>query len=148
MEFENTITINRPRNVVFAYLAGLEHLPEWNYAIRRTAQLTPGPVQIGTKYTQERTLPHAMTESLEITDFKPDSLLQISGGFGPFPFGVSTYQLETTGDDTLLRNHIRVEAKGPLALIAPLKMPAIKSAVAQNLRVLKEILESSPDPTI
>lgn len=144
MEFENTITINKPRHIVFAYLAALEHLPEWNYAIRRTTQQTPGPVQIGTKYTQERTLPHTMTESLEITDFKPDTLLQISGGFGPFPFGVSTYQLaEAEGGGVLLRNHIRVEAKGPLGLIAPLKTPAIKSAVAQNLQVLKGILESS-----
>ena len=123
MEFKNTITINKPRDVVFAYLANLEHLPEWNYAIRRTTQLTPGPVRVGTKYTQERTLPHVMTESLEITDFKPDFLLQISGGFGPFPFGISTYQLDTTGGGVLLHNHIRVEAKGPLALIAPLRRP-------------------------
>ena len=143
MEFENTITINRPQNVVFAYLANLEHLPEWNYAIRRTTLLTPGPVQIGTKYTQERTLPRAMTESLEITDFKPDFLLQVSGGFGPFPSGVSTYQLDVAGNGVLLRNHIQVETKGPLKLVAPLTMSAIKSAVAQNLRVLKEILESN-----
>jgi len=143
MEFENTITINKPRNVVFAYLAKLEHLPQWNYAIRRTTQLTPGPVRIGTKYTQERTLPRIMTESLEITDFKPGSLLQVSGGFGPFPFGVSTYQLDEVEGGILLRNHIRVEAKGPLGIIVHLKMPAIKSAVAQNLGVLKEILESN-----
>lgn len=143
MEFENTITINKPRNVVFAYLAKLEHLPQWNYAIRRTTQLTPGPVRIGTKYTQERTLPRIMTESLEITDFKPGSLLQVSGGFGPFPFGVSTYQLDEVEGGILLRNHIRVEAKGPLGIIAHLKTPAIKSAIAQNLGVLKEILESN-----
>lgn len=142
MEFENTITINKPRNVVFAYLARLEHVPEWNYAIRRTTQLTPGPVQIGTKYTQERTLPYVMIENLEITDFKPAVLLQISGRFGPFPFGVSTYQLDIAEDGVLLRNHVRIETKGPLALIARLKKPAIKSAVAQNLGVLKEILES------
>jgi uncharacterized protein YndB with AHSA1/START domain len=40
MRFSNTITIDRPASAVFAYLAELENLPRWNYAISETHKLT------------------------------------------------------------------------------------------------------------
>lgn len=143
MKFENTIVINRPPNEVFAYLADLERLPAWNYAIKKTTQVTEGPVQVGTRYIQERTLPQPMTEELEVTEYQQDVLLRVAGGFGPFPAGQSTYRLEPIrGGKTVLQNEIELEAKGLLRLAAPLASIKIKDAVAQNLEVLKKIVEA------
>lgn len=142
MEFENSITIAKPLNEVFAYLADLSRLPEWNYAIQRTTQQTPGPTGLGTQYLQERSLPRPMTEKLEITEYTPFTTLQISGGFGPFSFGVSTYRLEQTEGGLIVRNHMRLTANGVLPLIAQLRISSIKAAVAQNLTVLKSNIES------
>lgn len=143
MKFENTIVINKPEKQVFAYLARLEHLPDWNYAIRRTVTMTPGNQAVGARYLQERTLPRPMTETLEITAYTQDTLLEISGGFGLFPAGKSTYKLSAIDHEkTIVQNEIELEVKGlirPLASIAALK---IKAAVAQNLVVLKHILET------
>lgn len=144
MKFENTIVINKPIEQVFTYLARLEHLPDWNYAISRTTKITSGSVGIGTRYLQERNLSHPMTEELEISAFQPLQLLSISGGFGPFPKGTSTYRLaKVDKSKTLLQNEMTLEIKGMLQFIAPIASMKIKAAVAQNLDTLKRILENN-----
>jgi uncharacterized protein YndB with AHSA1/START domain len=57
VKFTNTITINRPPATVFAYVADLENLPRWNYAIQETRKTTSGPVNVGTQYRQIRAVP-------------------------------------------------------------------------------------------
>jgi uncharacterized protein YndB with AHSA1/START domain len=143
MKFENTIVINKPAEQVFDYLAHLEHLPDWNYAIRHTTKQTPGAVGVNTRYLQERSLPYPMTERLEITAYEPSRLLKVSGGFGPFPEGASTYHLTPMdGGKTLLQNEIELKVKGILQLAVPIGTMKIKAAVAQNLYELKRILET------
>jgi len=36
MDFANTVTIERPEQEVFAFLADFENVPKWNYAIVET----------------------------------------------------------------------------------------------------------------
>ncbi|MFC7644698.1 hypothetical protein ACFQX6_31420 [Streptosporangium lutulentum] len=57
MRFSNVLRIERPVGVVFDYLADLRNLPAWNYAIRETRPITPGPAGPGTVYRQLRSLP-------------------------------------------------------------------------------------------
>jgi uncharacterized membrane protein len=40
--FENTVTIRRPVEDVFAFLADFENVPAWNYAIVETRKVSPG----------------------------------------------------------------------------------------------------------
>ena len=39
--FENTVTIRRPVEDVFAFLADFENVPTWNYAIVETTKVSP-----------------------------------------------------------------------------------------------------------
>jgi len=143
MRFENTIIIDKPPKEVFAYLANLERIPDWNYAIRSTRQTTEGPVQVGMRYIQERTLPSHMIEELEITGYQQDVLLEVAGGFGPFPSGRSTYRLEPISErKTILRNEVELEADSLLRLAFPLVNARIRTAVRQNLEVLKKFIEA------
>lgn len=144
MQFENDVVINKPLNEVFAYLMDVERLPEWNYAISRTAKITAGAPKIGTKYRQERTLPQPMVEELEITDLKANELIELSGGFGPFPFGVSRYELRALSPtSTLLHNQIALKAEGAMRLLGPIATPKLRTAVGQNLQVLRSNLETT-----
>ena len=45
--FENTVTIQRPAEEVFAFLADFENIPKWNYAIEETSKTSAGPVGVG-----------------------------------------------------------------------------------------------------
>src|SRR5687768_1828067 len=101
MEFSNTVAINRRPDEVFAYLSEFENIPAWNYAISQTRRVGTGPVGVGTRYTQTRTIPKAAEEDFEIITFTPPHHLVIRGVLGPFRAD-SSYQLEEDGETTIL----------------------------------------------
>lgn len=140
MRFTNTITIDRPADAVFAYLADLENLPRWNYAIGETRKITSGPVGVGSRYLQTRTIPAHSEETLEVTEFAPDAGLSVRGTLNSLPARIS-YTLRANGNATTLTNTIELQPPRHLALVAPIALRPIKSAVAANLAVLQEILE-------
>jgi hypothetical protein len=139
--FQNTVTIARPTNEVFAFLADFGNIPAWNYAIARTIQTSPGPAGAGATYRQTRTIPRSSEESFEITDFAPPSRLAVKGQIGPFNTA-SSYLLEATAGGTRLTNHVELEPSSALLRpLSPLAVPAVKTAVARNLSALKQLLE-------
>ena len=141
MKFTNAITINRPPAEVFAFLAHFENVPLWNYAISETRKITGGPVDVGSRYRQTRTVPTRSEETFEVTEFEPDRRLSIQGTLGPF-HGDITYLLEPAGSATALTNTMNLQPSGPLRLVAPLAASRVKSAVAANLDTLRQILET------
>lgn len=145
MKFSNTITINLRPATVFEFLAEFENLPVWNYAISETRKITDGPVDVGSRYRQTRTLPTRSEETFEVTEFEPDRRLSIRGGLGPFQGEVS-YLLVPVGNATTLTNTMILQPSGPLRLVAPLAASRVKSAVAANLDTLKQILETNGRP--
>jgi uncharacterized protein YndB with AHSA1/START domain len=143
--FENSVTIERPVQEVFAFLADFENIPTWNYAIEQTIKTSPGPVGEGATYRQTRTIPRRSEEGFEVTAFEPMSRLEILGDIGPFRTRAS-YVLTPIGGGTLLRNETDLEAtSGVLRLVAPLAVSRVKAAVAQNLVKLKHVLEGGTD---
>jgi len=142
MKFTNRIIIHRSTIALFEYLANLENVPRWNYAIQETRKISSGPVGVGSTYRQFRTLPKPMEEELEITIYEPGHRLVVSGGFAYFQ-GVTSYVLDSLANATRLTNEIELHASGALGPLAALTTPGIKSAVAQNLTVLKALLEST-----
>ena len=141
MQFSNTVTIDRLVGEVFAFLAHLENLPRWNYAISETRKTSNGPVGAGARYEQTRTNPTRSVETFEITAYEPDRTLAIRGTFGLLP-GRFTYELEPTDNHTRLVNTVDLEPSGLVTIVAPLMTSRIKAAVAANLGALKQILES------
>lgn len=142
--FENTVTIRRAVEDVFAFLADFENIPTWNYAIAETRKTSPGPVGVGTTYRQIRSVPRRSEEGFRVTVFKPTSRLDIHGDIGPFTATMS-YVLAPTPDGTRLTNVVDLEsASGALRLAAPLAASRVKKAVAANLNTLKQLLDGSP----
>jgi len=140
ISFVNKLTIDRPPAAVFAYLVDLENLPRWNYAISDTRKVTTGPVGVGTRYRQSRTIPARTHESLEVTELDTDRRLAVSGSLNALPAKIS-YELQPEGRATVLTNTIELRPSGLLSLLAPIATREIKSAVAANLQILKQILE-------
>jgi Polyketide cyclase / dehydrase and lipid transport len=139
--FENTVTIHRPAEEVFAFLADFENIPKWNYAIDETHKASAGPVSVGTRYRQTRTVPRRSVEGFEVTVFEPARRLAIDGQIGLFHAAIS-YELEAVGAATRLVNTVELDpSHAALRLAAPLATPRIKAAVAQNLGKLRQVLE-------
>ncbi len=141
--FHNTVTIARPADEVFAFLADFGNIPAWNYAIEQTTKTSPGPAGVGATYRQTRTLPRRSDESFEVTVFTPPSRLAIKGQVGPFNAS-SSYLLEPAADGTRLTNDVELEPSSALLRpFGPLAIPAVKAAVARNLGTLKQLLEGA-----
>jgi uncharacterized protein YndB with AHSA1/START domain len=140
MKFTQSVTINRAPEDVFGYLADLENLPHWNYAIQRTRKVTAGPVTVGTRYEQIRTVPSLQEESLEVVEFDVGRRLAVRGTLSNLPARLD-YEVTAAGDGTVLTNTVELTVQGPLVLVSRLATRQVSSAVAQNLAVLKEILE-------
>lgn len=141
VRFSNALRIESPVGAVFDYLADLRNLPAWNYAIRETLPVTPGPAGPGTVYQQVRSIPRLMRERLEIIEYERDRRLGFEGGFGSFQ-GRAFYALEASATGTDLVNEIELVAGMP-GVPSRLVTRGIAGAVAQNLRVLKDILEAT-----
>ena len=142
MRFTNTVVIDRPPALVFAYLADLENLPRWNYAIQETRKITSGPVKVGSRYRQTRTVPVRSEESVEVTEYDPGRRLTITGTLGAFPAQL-TYALDPAGSATRLTNTVDLTPPRPLRPLAPLATRRVSAAVAANLEVLKHLLEQA-----
>ena len=141
--FENTVTIQRSAEEVFAFLADFENIPKWNYAIDETHKISAGPVGVRSRYRQTRSVPSRSVEGFEVTVFEPARRLAMHGQIGPFRATIS-YELEATAGETRLVNKVELDApQSMLRLAAPLASPRIKAAVAQNLGKLRLILEGS-----
>jgi polyketide cyclase/dehydrase/lipid transport protein len=135
--FANTITIDRASADVFVYLSEFEKIPRWNYAIAETRKISEGPVAVGTRCRQIRTIPNRSEEYIE---FEPERALTIRGDIGPFS-GDIAYLLEDMRGATVLKNTCTLRARGAAGLVAPLLTRQVRSAVAANLDVLRRLLE-------
>jgi len=140
VQFSNTVEIARPRSKVFAYLADLEHTPEWNWAITETRKVTSGPVGVGTVYQQTRSVPRHQEETLTVTRLKVDELLEIDGTLASLPVHL-TYELSDSGRMTSVVNTVDIAATGASRLLAAAAAKRIASAVGENMTVLKTNLE-------
>ena len=103
--FQNTVTIARPADEVFAFLADFGNIPAWNYAIARTVQTYPGQAGVGATYRQTRTVPRRSEEGFQVTIFAAPRRLAVKGQIGPFNAS-SSYLLEPAAGGTRLTNDV------------------------------------------
>ena len=68
--------------------------------------------------------------------------MEIQGDIGPF-VGTLIYEFEEIHGATRLTNTAELEARGIAKLASPIVSGRVRSAVAENLGVLKELLEGS-----
>jgi len=148
MEFRNIVTIRRPVEDVFVFLAAFENVPTWNHAIESTTKTSAGPVGVGSTYRQIRSEPKRSEEGFEVTVFEPVSRLAIDGKIGPFHARLA-YLIEPMEGGTRLINTVDLEPSSSASkLLAPFAGSRIKTAVAENLDALKRILETDPGSSV
>jgi len=142
MQFSNTVTIGRPPHEVFAYLADPANIPNWNYAVDATEIVTPGPIGVGSRLRQTRSVPRPSVEELEVVEFVQDRRLALRGNVGPLT-GTLSYETDAVPQGTRLTNAAELDGRGALGVLAPLATNRIRDAVAANLEKLRELLEES-----
>jgi uncharacterized protein YndB with AHSA1/START domain len=146
IRFSNTIEIARPPRDVFAYLADLEHTPEWNWAITSSRKVSHGPVAAGSRFRQTRSVPRPAVELLEVTRLDRDRRIEVVGDLAGFPAHL-TYELSPNSRGTTLTNSVEVDPPTPLGLVGRIFTGRIQASVAENLGVLRAVLEGGAQST-
>jgi uncharacterized membrane protein len=137
LEFENTICIDRPVGEVFAFLSDFENIPKWNYYVLEVRRLSEGPTGIGTTYHQVR---KSDQQDFRIIEFEPDHTVAVKTLPHSSPSFERRFTLYEEGDTTRIRDQWKLDTGMP-ALLERLARGRAKSAVAENLAKLKELLE-------
>ena len=137
LEFENTIHIDRPVDEVFAFLSDFENIPKWNYYVLEVRQLSKNPIGVGTTYHQIRKTDE---QDFRIVEFEPNHMVAVKTLPQSSPDLEMRFTLYEEGDTTRIRDEWKLDTGMP-AILELLVRRRVKSAVAENLAKLKELLE-------
>ncbi len=138
VEFENTIRVQRPIAEVYAFLSDLENIPKWNYFVLDVSKVSDGPIRIGTRYHQIRKTDE---QDFQITELEPNHTVAVK----TLPQSSPRLEMRFTLSEEGIATRIQDEWKLDTGIPAPLERLGagrVKSAVAENLAKLKELLEN------
>jgi len=139
-----SIEISRPPQEVFDYVNDLSRHTEWQTGLVSVELESDGPVRKGTRAHETRRVPGGkQTYQYEITEHDPPRVMGFQVITGPvLPHGRVT--LTPLDDDTRTRVEFTIEfaGHGLGKLLLPLVNRDARKTVPQDLRLLKERLES------
>ena len=136
------IEIDRPVDVVSAYVADPSNAPEWYDKISSIEWRTDPPVAVGSRMDfVAHFLGRRLAYTYEVRVFEPGERLVMSTSEGPFPMETS-YAWTPSGDGTHMTLRNRGVPAGFSRVLSPLMVPAMRRANRKDLAKLKAILES------
>jgi hypothetical protein len=132
------VAINRPRAVVFAFVASVEAAPQWQAEMTEVQRTTAAPLGVGTTYqVQRRHLGVWLAASPAITAYEPHTTLVVACRVGPVQIQ-ERYAFQSVGESTRVTCCCTIPNSGPATR-------HLVNAQAAALSRLKEVLET-PGP--
>ena len=131
MRLEFTENIQAPKDVVFGVIANIEGAAENVASIDKVEILTPGPVGVGTRFKETRTMfGKEAVEEMEFTAFDPPNSYTVEADSCGAHFK-STYFLSESGGTTTLR--LVMESK-PITFFAKVTSPIMGKLMAGSMK--------------
>jgi uncharacterized membrane protein len=138
-----SITIDRPAEQVFAFLADPENIPKWQAGVTESRLITPGKLGVGVQFHETvRVMGRPIKVVCEITEYKPAHNLTFrSISDAPIQF-VGGFTFEPTNGGTALSYAGTTSLKGLLRLIEPLFAGEVKRELENEMKRIKHVLET------
>ena len=137
--------IDRPRAIVAAYAADPGNAPEWYVNIKEVHWRTDPPARVGSKLDfVARFLGRTLEYTYEIVEMVAGEQLVMQTAQGPFPMQTIYEWRDGDAGSTIMTLRNRGQPTGFSRLMAPLMVPAMRSANRKDLAKLKAILETRP----
>ena len=142
MHVQHEIQIERPPDIVFAFLADPANAPRWQQGMHEARLATPGPMRQGSRLVEVRELLGRRHETtLEVTAFEPGSRFDLCALDGPLGIRVRQ-RLEASGAGTRLSVEVDARPGGLLRFAGGMLRPAIEGQVRGDLESLRRVLEA------
>ena len=137
----DSTTIDRPLEVVFAFVTDTANDPAWHTDILEARKTSDGPIGTGTTWHQRIKPFMGVSEATaEVVAFEPHRKEVLRGVAGPMQ-PTLTYLFEPADGGTTFTRRIQIEASGLMGLMLPLMRPMIGKRNAGFVANLKRVLE-------
>lgn len=146
MHVERTVTIERPIEEVFEYVATLENDPTWIPSSLKHERSSPGPMRVGmTTHEDQKFFGRTSRDTWEVTEYEPPTVLAYRGTSGQLP-NVIRFRFEPVDGATRITHAIDMEPRGIYKALAPMMPWVIQRGLGGVHRTLKGLLEGKPMP--
>jgi uncharacterized membrane protein len=136
-----TSVVNRPLEVVFAYLSDFTNLPEYEPWVEKVEPTSAGPIGVGSTWIHVRRQGRRRLEApIELVEWEPNRRLAIRSGAGAFSV-FATQDFEKAGDATRVRETLEMQVSGLLRVMEPLMRGQVRRQGEEVHRRFKEVLE-------
>jgi carbon monoxide dehydrogenase subunit G len=133
--------VRRPPEEVFAALADLEQAPRWVPDLVSVEKQTPGPVGVGTRYSEVVRMGEKVSEAeLEVTEHDPPRVFAHRGQGGPARF-TARFTLTPDGEGTRVAHAYTVQLSGFAKLLTPVVARWIRKNAETAAEGLRRSLE-------
>jgi dehydrogenase/reductase SDR family protein 12 len=141
--FEQTIEIQRPLQYVYDYLVDFSNTLAWDSSVVQATRTTPGPIQVGSHFAiRVRFAWMELGLNYHITALSPPYSIELKGLADSYSI-VDRIRLEGDEERCLVHYQIDVFYNEPMAKLAPVFSPLVKSNARKALDGLKRTLEGA-----
>ena len=148
MNLESSIVIQRPVEVVFAYLCDFSNVPKWD-PTKSEVRVTPeGPVRLGTTVHMVTSfhplgLSMKLASTMEVTTYEANRRFTMTAISGPFPVQF-IFRVEPAEGGVRLTIGGQAEPGGFFKIAEGVLINRVKKEQAEELQRLKGLLEAVP----
>ena len=142
MRVEKNIIVQRPINIVFAFITDMDKVKLW-LPVDHVRQVSRGPINVGSIFTQQaHFLGQRFQATIEVTQYEPDRLFAFKMLEGPLPLSNTMSCRSTSTGGTILTMIGEADAKAAMKLMGPLIVPLVKKQLDTQMNLLKRALEA------
>jgi len=147
MDYDLSVTIRRPPDVVHAVLADIQRYIDPGSPVPVMEKIPPGPTTVGTRWREVIRLGPflAMTMWSEVTAIEPGRRLE-ERFRGPWITGRLVYSIEPDEAGCVLRQQQTITPHGPLRLVAGRMDLMFRPRVTARLEAIRDGLERDATP--
>jgi uncharacterized membrane protein len=143
---EIKITIYRPAQEVFDYLANFENNPQWQAGMQSAHFTSEGDLRVGTTYAQVASfLGRRIETNFEVIEYEAGQRVKIKSTSGSFPIQVLR-AVTASEDGAQVHAVIEGDAGGFFKIFAPLLNWMVRRQICGDYANLKRILEGNTHP--
>src|SRR4051794_25806438 len=139
----SSIEIDRPPDEVAAFAGDPGNATAWYANIKSVEWKTPPPLVVGSRIAfVAQFLGRVLSYTYEVVELQPGVRMVMRTSDGPFPMETTYTWAPTESGGTRMELRNLGEPYGFSKVAAPVMAPAMRRAVAKDLRRLKALLES------
>ena len=139
---DDLVTINRPTQDVFEFVANHANDKLWKPFVTVSKQISAGAIGTGTQFeVGMMILNRYFASNVEIIEYEPYSWYVYKSGAEPFPF-VAHLAFASVPSGTAIRGYIEFQIYGLWSWFAPFVRIFFKSQEKHTFSQLKKVLEN------